>query len=131
MPQAIAIEIGQSVSKSNCMSGNNGQYGVCYDICYGHRWAACDYSCCWGGSNRIKGGVWCHPLVWSEEQSSNRFLTKMKIKTNYNWIPTDQASVTWQGDFGNKPQGQPCWSLYGIPCNRPDITGSNVQEFSS
>ena len=130
MPQAITIEVGQSVSKSNCMSGQNGQYGVCFDICYGHRWAACDYSCCWGGSNRIKGGVWCHPLVWAKSQHADRYFKHLKIITNYGWIPTHKASVSWQCWFGDQPQGYPCWSLYGIPCDRPDITGSNVKEFT-
>tara|TARA_Y100000768_G_scaffold255659_1_gene194318 strand:+ start:2447 stop:3319 length:873 start_codon:yes stop_codon:yes gene_type:complete len=130
MPQSMSWEIGTSVAKSNCMSGNNSSGGLCYDICYGHRWPACDFSNCWGGSNRIKGWTWCHPVVWNEEQNSGSYLKSLRIKNNYGWIPTDTASATWQSRWGNQPQGQPCWSIYGIPCTRPDIAGSNVQTTS-
>lgn len=129
IPQSMAWEIGSSVSKANCMSGNASSGGLCYDVCYGHRWSACDYSNNWGGSNRIKGWTWCHPTVWEENQHSC-YLKTLKIKNSYGWIPTDKASVTWQNRWGDKPQGQPCWSMYGIPCTRPNITGSNVQTTS-
>lgn len=128
--QALAIEIGQSVAKSHCMSGQNGTNGVCYDICYGLKQPWCDYSCCAFGSNRLKGAVWCHPLVWDKSQDENRYLKSLKIQNTYGWIPTNTATANWQSYFGNKPQGQPCWSLYGIPCDRPTITGSNPQDFS-
>ena len=129
VPQAVTIEIGQSVSKANCMSGNNGQNGVCFDICYGLEQPWCDQSCCHYGSNRIKGAAWCHPLVWSKVQHNDRYFKYLKIINNYGWIPTHKASVGWQCWFTDKPQGYPCWSLYGIPCDRPTITGSNAKEF--
>lgn len=123
MPQAMSIEIGQSVSKSNCMDGNNSAGGLCYDICYGHRWPYCDCSPWWGGSNRMVGYGWCSPIVWAETQNSCYF-SKFKLAAKYGLIPTDSSSVTWQGRWGNEPQGQPCWSMYGIPCTRPNVSGS-------
>ena len=35
------------------------------------------------------------------------------------------ASASWQNAWGNQPQGRPCWSMYGMPCVRPNITGAN------
>tara|TARA_B100000427_G_scaffold328838_1_gene342989 strand:+ start:3582 stop:4442 length:861 start_codon:yes stop_codon:yes gene_type:complete len=125
VPQAMAIEIGSSVSKAQCMNGEQAAGGMCYDICYGHRWSACDYANCWGGSNRIKGWTWCHPVVWNSNQHSTRYLEKIIIKNPYGWIPTDIASASWQNAWTNQPQGVPCWSMYGMPCVRPDITGTN------
>ena len=135
MPQAMAIEVGQSVSKANCMSGNQSAAGLCYDICYGHRWSYCDCSDWWGGSNRMVGYAWCAPFVWAETQNSCYF-KKLRIQAKYGLIPTDVSTgPSWQARWGNEPQGQPCWSMYGIPCTRPNVSGSadgapNVQTTS-
>ena len=133
MPQSMTLTIGNATQKVNCMGNPNdtnaGQ--ICFDFCTGGKYSACDYAYCVIGQNRIQGFAWCHPVTWNADvANANYALKSFKIQVDQDWAPTNEGSFSWQGMQGSCPLGYPCWSMYGIPCVGPTITGSNVQPTS-
>jgi len=127
LPQSLSIEIGNSSHGSQTNSPANANNGrTCYDICYGARFAACDYANCNVGVNRVQGVLWNWPGVWSEKQNSGCYITKFQITASQGFIPSTSGG-TWSAAAGNLALGTPCWSMYGIPCTRPTFVGCNPQ----
>ena len=107
-------------SWKGCTSGNLGT-GFWYDWHYKKFIRCCDchnYS----GCDRYKGQVNCACIFWSKEQNSTHYVSRMCVRTS----DTSFQSVLAGGNYptnegGDLMIGMPCWTIWGIPCDRPQF----------
>ena len=109
-----------SPSWKGCTSGGQGT-GVWYDWWFPKFIRCCDCYC-YTGCDRQMGNNFCSCLFWGPGQDSGttNHVTRMCMRFEY----TPFEPVTCGGSYqvcggGDQLVGQPCWTIWGIPCDRP------------
>jgi len=104
-----------------CTSGNQGT-GVFYDFKYARKFVACcdDYNS--NGHDRFRGMTHCSCLFWNCNMNSFYYLTRMCLKVHQ----TPFQSLLNAGNYptnegGDHMVGTPCWTIWGVPCDRPQF----------
>lgn len=105
-------------SWKGCTSGNLGT-GFWYDWHFKKFIRCCDCHN-YTGCERYKGQVNCACIFWSKEQNSSKYVSRMCVRTQ----ETPFQSVLAGGNYpategGNLMIGMPCWTIWGMPCDRP------------
>ena len=107
-------------SWKGCTSGAQGT-GVWYDWWFPKFIRCCDCYC-YTGCDRQKGQTYCSCLFWGpgQDSTSGNHVTRMCMRFEY----TPFEPVTNGGQYqvaggGDQLVGQPCWTIWGIPCDRP------------
>ena len=103
-----------------CTSGNQGT-GVFYDWWY-HKFPRCCDEYDYSGCDRQKGQNYCSCLFWSCKQNATQYVTRMCVKT----CDTPFQSALAGGNYpsqegGAESTGTPCWTIWAIPCDRPQF----------
>ena len=119
-----------------CSSQNRGNT-ILYDICY-PKWRN-NCSCySWASHDRHKGRNFeCECLFWSCWQNSSHYLTRICMKTSESPFMSALAGGSYQSPNGGAlSAGQPCWTIWGMPCFRPrfgvaDETNATGASFGS
>ena len=103
-----------------CTSGNQGT-GVFYDWWYFKNPRCCDdYD--YSGCDRQKGHTFCACLFWSCKQNATQYVTRMCLKTCETPFQSALAGGNYpSNEGGDKAAGTPCWTIWGIPCDRPEF----------
>ena len=111
-----------------CTSGYQGT-GVHYDWWFKKfvAWCDCyDYS----GCDRYKGNNYCACLFWScKQNTNNQYVTRMCMRFEYTAFEPTTNAGSWSSeavDGGALQVGQPCWTIWGIPCDRPCFGTCNM-----
>ena len=78
-------------------------------------------SYCYPGCDVHWGMAFCPNMGWSVNQVGyTGFLSRMCLKVHdVPFQPTTVGGNYCSTTGGNMLAGQPCWSIYGIPCHRP------------
>ena len=74
--------------------------------------------------DRQAGYTNCHCMVWSPCQNSEdgRYFTRLLMKMeSHPFMSALYAGSYHSGSGGACSAGQPCWTIWGIPCHRPEF----------
>ena len=104
-------------------------HGVMFDWRYQRfiRNNSFDYD--WQARDRQMGHLYCHCMVWSpcQNSSSGRYFQRLCLKVSdtpfmSTLTSSGGGSPTFQSSNGGAcAAGQPCWTIWGIPCHWPEF----------
>ena len=102
-----------------CTSNNRG-ITILYDLCY-PKWRNNCNCYTWAGHDRHKGrNAQCECIMWNCCQNSAQYLTRICLKTSDSPIESALNYGSYQAQNGGSiSAGQPCWTIWGMPCYRP------------
>ena len=102
-----------------CTSQNRGNT-ILVDICYAKCRNNCDrYQ--WAGHTRMKArNHSCDCLMWNCTQNSSHYLSRICLRVSNTPFMSAIAGGSYQSQNGGvNSAGQPCWTIWGMPCFRP------------
>lgn len=103
-----------------CTSQHRGNT-ILADLCY-PKWRNNCNCYQWPGHNRVKvSNRQCECLMWSCTQNSSHFLSRICLKvSNTPFMSGLAGGNNYQTQTGGaRSAGQPCWTIWGMPCFRP------------
>jgi hypothetical protein len=77
----------------------------------------------WQSEDRHLGTVYCHCIFWSPCQvTDNRYFSRLCMKTANTPFQSALAAGQYNNSIGGAcAGGQPCWTIWGKPCFRPEF----------
>ena len=103
----------------NCTSGGQGT-GFWYNFAY-KKWTNCCDGHCFTSCDRVMGTNHCSCLMWSCEQNTSNYITRMCLRTESTpFMSTLAGAGNWNpNDGAENILGVPCWTIWAMPCDRP------------
>ena len=85
-----------------------------------NNWADYHYA----SRDRQMGFTYCHCLYWSpcQNSSTSRYFARLLMRMENNPFMSALSSGNYESSVGGAcAAGQPCWTIWGIPCHRPEF----------
>ena len=94
--------------------------GIFYDFQYKKYARAHNTEYEYNGWDRIAGYSYCSCMNWNKNQGSDKYLSKICLSTSDTPFMSTLVEGTYTATRGGAcATGQPCWTIWGVPCDRP------------